>query len=197
MAERMGFEPTIQLLTVYSLSRRAPSTTRPPLRCAGHSRRAAAEQANPQPPAESLFRGWARRARWRAPRCGVPRHGWAEWPEFDSDPTGIWRSLESRRESRIKSMETIEFASRVAMGRLTSRQEPPSAFPAKCQICNRSLKMLSGPSHPAISLLRAVRGWIMFPTTDRGTPAFRVGLAITLGWIREPSQLSRGLGQTS
>ena len=32
LAERMGFEPTIQLLTVYSLSRRAPSTTRPPLR---------------------------------------------------------------------------------------------------------------------------------------------------------------------
>ncbi len=31
VAERMGFEPTIRLLTVYPLSRRAPSTTRPPL----------------------------------------------------------------------------------------------------------------------------------------------------------------------
>src|ERR1051325_10185484 len=28
MAERMGFEPMIRLLAVYSLSRRAPSTTR-------------------------------------------------------------------------------------------------------------------------------------------------------------------------
>ena len=32
MAEKMGFEPTIPSL-VYSLSRGAPSTTRPPLRC--------------------------------------------------------------------------------------------------------------------------------------------------------------------
>src|SRR5262245_50149787 len=31
MAEREGFEPSIQLLTVYSLSRRAPSATRPSL----------------------------------------------------------------------------------------------------------------------------------------------------------------------
>src|SRR5690606_899359 len=32
LAERKGFEPSRQLLTVYSLSRGAPSTTRPPLR---------------------------------------------------------------------------------------------------------------------------------------------------------------------
>ena len=32
LAERMGFEPTRRLNTVYSLSRGAPSTTRPPLR---------------------------------------------------------------------------------------------------------------------------------------------------------------------
>lgn len=32
LAEGMGFEPTIRLLTVYPLSRRAPSTTRPPFR---------------------------------------------------------------------------------------------------------------------------------------------------------------------
>jgi CrcB protein len=31
VAEGMGFEPTIPLITVYPLSRRAPSTTRPPL----------------------------------------------------------------------------------------------------------------------------------------------------------------------
>ena len=31
VAERMGFEPTIRLYTVYPLSRRAPSTARPPL----------------------------------------------------------------------------------------------------------------------------------------------------------------------
>ena len=32
MAERKGFEPSRQLYTAYSLSRGAPSTTRPPLR---------------------------------------------------------------------------------------------------------------------------------------------------------------------
>ena len=32
MAEREGFEPSIELLTLYSLSRGAPSATRAPLR---------------------------------------------------------------------------------------------------------------------------------------------------------------------
>src|SRR5688572_32126081 len=32
LAEREGFEPSISLLSLYSLSRGAPSTTRPPLR---------------------------------------------------------------------------------------------------------------------------------------------------------------------
>ena len=31
LAEGVGFEPTIRLITVYTLSRRAPSTTRPSL----------------------------------------------------------------------------------------------------------------------------------------------------------------------
>ncbi|CAA7617222.1 hypothetical protein MTBSS4_180100 [Magnetospirillum sp. SS-4] len=37
MAEGEGFEPSIRLNTVYTLSRRAPSTARPPLRATGRS----------------------------------------------------------------------------------------------------------------------------------------------------------------
>ncbi len=33
MAEKEGFEPSIGLQTLYSLSRGAPSASRPPLRC--------------------------------------------------------------------------------------------------------------------------------------------------------------------
>ena len=35
MAEKEGFEPSIELQTLYSLSRGAPSATRPPLRLVG------------------------------------------------------------------------------------------------------------------------------------------------------------------
>ena len=35
MAEKEGFEPSIGLQTLYSLSRGAPSATRPPLRLCG------------------------------------------------------------------------------------------------------------------------------------------------------------------
>src|SRR5689334_14364554 len=39
MAEGAGFEPAIRFITVYTLSRRAPSTARPPLRRASRGRR--------------------------------------------------------------------------------------------------------------------------------------------------------------
>jgi hypothetical protein len=38
MAEGAGFEPARRFITVYTLSRRAPSTARPPLRAAGPRR---------------------------------------------------------------------------------------------------------------------------------------------------------------
>ena len=45
MAEREGFEPSIQLETVWRFSKALPSATRPPLRNGGYARQAAQPQA--------------------------------------------------------------------------------------------------------------------------------------------------------
>src|SRR6202035_2620926 len=58
VAEGVGFEPTIRF-PVYTLSRRAPSTARPPLRLAAPRRWAGETRAN-RARAESRLRVWCR-----------------------------------------------------------------------------------------------------------------------------------------
>ena len=92
MAERKGFEPSIRLLTVYSLSRRAPSTTRPPLRGAlnrGGLRLSSAGESIASSLRELVKTGVAKRGRemaiWRhIPAVGSkirakPGAHWHQW----------------------------------------------------------------------------------------------------------------------
>ena len=78
LAEREGFEPSISLLSLYSLSRGAPSTTRPPLRYPFYevlllpgfvfSSTTAGHLISRHPPAASFQR--ANPERWRLPNDG-------------------------------------------------------------------------------------------------------------------------------
>jgi hypothetical protein len=64
MADREGFEPSRRLVTVYALSRRAPSTARPPVRQEGR-------EYSDKPPCRNPPRPSSRRRRTKAQ--GTPR----------------------------------------------------------------------------------------------------------------------------
>ncbi len=121
LAEREGFEPSRRLFTPYSLSRRAPSTTRPPLQASPPGRRRKA-------------------TRWRP--GGVPRREWDSNPRDPSQGPTVFktvtfvRSVIPPRQDRAPDHDggrgrapptTVPVAEGVGF-EPTRRRQPPTAF---------------------------------------------------------------------
>src|SRR6202521_316652 len=88
MAERVGFEPT-NSVRCYTLSRRAPSTARPPLHAAARVPEVARAIKSTEAPSS--------KAAPRAPRAGVAGRCASRWPPYWAAQAGSGADRRDRR----------------------------------------------------------------------------------------------------
>jgi hypothetical protein len=139
MADREGFEPSRRLVTVYALSRRAPSTARPPVRQEGR-------EYSDKPPCRNPPRPSSRRRRTKAAR---------HTSDFDSGPL-------SRDDDMPACTRAISAVSS-AFTRRSMRARPHGNAPSGHQIFKSAAQFLP---HMAPSFRRPMESQASFARTQ-------------------------------